>query len=310
VVFLGNLKLLLFQLLEYEYSAARSGGGLPPVSVNHGKAEKICPIPSPRRGRHNCSLSLSADNARMKAYVETHYYDGGFKADFFPGCRPKILPPLDVVGLKSTEAELATGDYALELSLFRCDGRLVTWLACYTRGFDLQHGDRGAYCGVGIWLVDAVVVHSSHLIAFLREAAANIAKGNARSPETSGKLQSFISQFADLAWCTPAAQVAASAKVERTSYLLLPDNGKPSFDLAGFDVVWQSMAKMRNVSFSRRVYFLQTSSNLHVKHVEHLAFRDALTYAEHIIHAINDNRGGPPALGQADGLTNVRATVA
>jgi hypothetical protein len=232
----------------------------------------------------------------MQVFVETHYYDGGLKTCLVPGSRrPDFVPSADLIGLRSTEAELAEGDYALELTQIHSRSHHIIWLGCYTKGMDFKHGDRSTYCGVGVWLVDAVLIHSLHLVAFLRDAAAKVALGPTTLPETLGKLRVFADEFAELGWCAPRNQARSPRQAtnalygsgDDTSYLLLPDNRRESFDLAGIDLVGQCRISSSSKPYSRRVYFLAPRSRVFARQTEQLAYKSALTYAEHLIHTMD-----------------------
>jgi hypothetical protein len=232
---------------------------------------------------------------KMQVYVEIHSYDGGFISRLIPDQqRPTTLPTTDQVGLRSNEVELAPNDYALELALFDAGGHRVIWLGCYTRGTDLKYGDRGTYCGIGVWLVDANLIHSLHLVRFLQNATAKIAVAHHRIQDVLAKLETFANDFHHLGWCAPIAQSDArlesvntnEQRNQQTSYLVLPDNQQTSFDLVGIDILRQSVGKHKLKTNSRRLYILASHSRIYVPETDHIEYTNALTYAEQVIHSV------------------------
>lgn len=90
----------------------------------------------------------------IAAHIECHYYASGFKSRLFGlETRPDYLPSAESVGLRN-EAVLKEGDYAVELVRRSVLDRRVTWLGIYVPAIDAVYGDRGNYCGVGVWLVE------------------------------------------------------------------------------------------------------------------------------------------------------------
>lgn len=84
--------------------------------------------------------------------------------------RPAWLPLIENIGLHN-DAYLAPGEFAVELSRLAFDdatsvGKGVTWLGVYAHATDV-HGDRGNYCGVGIWLTEGIVVDTESALRLL-----------------------------------------------------------------------------------------------------------------------------------------------
>ena len=230
----------------------------------------------------------------MQFFVEAHYYDGGFKTELVPnGLRPSFLPSPEVIGLKSTEAELAAGEFAIEIASFAICAEPISWIACYTRGRDLQHGDRGSYCGVGIWVVGATLKHARHLVNVLAGATENLAATAALSTETRSKLVSFVNELPNLGWFVPykGAEIPKPARentFSTTSYLMLSDHSKSGFDLVSVDMLGHFLVMPYSHESIRRLYFLGRKSRIFVQPTEQFTFKNALTYAEHIIHSIGN----------------------
>jgi hypothetical protein len=104
--------------------------------------------------------------SKIEAYIECHYFASGFKSVFVGADkRPNILPNADSVGL-SNEIQLKSPDFAVEITR-RNNGRNLTWIGVYKASVDLDYGDRGNYCGIGVWLVDCSPSHSHILIKSL-----------------------------------------------------------------------------------------------------------------------------------------------
>jgi hypothetical protein len=235
----------------------------------------------------------------MKTYIETHSYDGGFRTLLVPsGHRPRVLPAPDCVGLRSHEVELAENDYALEFASFQRGSHLVSWLGCFTRGTDLSFGDRGGYCGVGMWLVDVGLIHSVHLIRFLHSVTAKITEHNYPTSEIIGKLDVFVHGFPELGWCVPQAPTLSmtgavlweDSRDLQSTYVVIPDNQQSDFDIAGIDILRFGIGRSGG-SRSRRVYILARNSKIYAREVERLEYKNALTYAEHVIHSAKAKTG-------------------
>jgi hypothetical protein len=103
---------------------------------------------------------------KVEAYIECHYFSSGFKSVFIGNDkRPSFLPNADSVGL-SNEIQLKNPDFAVEVTR-RDNGRNLTWIGVYKSSVDLDYGDRGNYCGIGVWLVDCSPIHTKLLIESL-----------------------------------------------------------------------------------------------------------------------------------------------
>jgi hypothetical protein len=154
---------------------------------------------------------------------------------------------------------------------------------------DLIYGDRGTYCGVGIWLIDTLLWHSIHMISFLRGATARIAFDNRVTEETAAKLSNFLDRLSDLAWCVPSepdpdvtTDGGYAPSTDRTAYIILPNSQKPTFNLAAMDILQQLFTNSAPLNYERRLYLLTQRSRLHVCETETLPYNDAQAYADHI----------------------------
>lgn len=224
----------------------------------------------------------------MQIFVETHFYDGGFKSELVSHhLRPSVLPSPDHVGLKSSEVQLAAGEFTFELSFFRQGPHFVSWIGCYTLGEDNKLGDRGTYCGVGVWLVDGTLKHGLHLMNFLMEATKNLAATNVPSSEARFKLTEFATAFSSLEWATDSAvcHPGGVGSPPAPSYIFL-NTDRASLELTAIDILGQFLIGSRSTQTIRRVYFLTNASQIFVRQTERLSYHNAVTYAEHIIHSV------------------------
>ena len=102
-------------------------------------------------------------------FIELHYYSAGLKSKIIGvNERPEWLPDLDLVGLHN-DVFPAQGEYVVELSRHKRADKLITWIGVYSYGMDDRYGDRGNYNGVGVWLIDAIPIHTGLIISTLRE---------------------------------------------------------------------------------------------------------------------------------------------
>lgn len=99
---------------------------------------------------------------KSEAYIECHYFESGFKSKFLGKERPDYLPSAESVGLHN-EVILRGDDYSLEVVRFNAE-RKITWIGYFISSQDKDYGDRGNYCGVGVWLVNYLPIHISALI--------------------------------------------------------------------------------------------------------------------------------------------------
>lgn len=92
---------------------------------------------------------------KAEVHVECHFYSAGLKSKFIgENPRPAYLPSHESVGL-TNEAHLMEEDYCVEFLRRRSNDRKVAWLAVHVPAVDDVYGDRGNYCGVGVWFVES-----------------------------------------------------------------------------------------------------------------------------------------------------------
>lgn len=108
--------------------------------------------------------------------LEAHYYDGGLRTSHLSvGTRPEWCPPPEVLETDSLERET---DIAICCSRILRGDRDLTWVGVYVSAPDRQHGNRGTHVGVGLWLLDGVVIYQRLLIDFLYKLAALLRGGS------------------------------------------------------------------------------------------------------------------------------------
>ena len=223
----------------------------------------------------------------MRALVEVQYYDGGLVSEIIPDRRDLSIPDLPRgFGLKSNEAEIAARDYVVEFADMGSASTSLRWLGVYTGARDFALGDRGGYCGVGVWLVGATIKHGLHLLNLLKEAADHLAASTGFSDEMRFRLVAFARELPDLDWCVPdrgASAVCAAATPIQSSYLRLDGNDRNCLDLVGIDILGRTLLASLGSRPSRRVYFLTGAGRIFVP-TQKLEFANALTYAEDMIH--------------------------
>ena len=154
----------------------------------------------------------------MKAFIEAHYYDNGFISESLPRVnRLGGLPTPDKVGPKSSEIELAPGDYAFEISRWSQPDSDVLWIGCFTHTTDRTHGDRGNYCGAGIWLIDCVPINISHFLNFLKSLTDNIARGGGPAESDQIRTARFLVELPSLGWTTESNRVLVTPRIDLAS---------------------------------------------------------------------------------------------
>lgn len=100
--------------------------------------------------------------------LEVLFFSSGLKSKLYGAeRRPDWLPAVDRIGLQN-DVYLAPGQHVIDFSrLCRTDGGGgVGWIGIYAYGKDL-YGDRGNFCGVGVWLIDGLVLDHRRLLQVL-----------------------------------------------------------------------------------------------------------------------------------------------
>ncbi len=100
--------------------------------------------------------------------LEVLFFSSGLKSKLYGAeRRPDWLPAVDRIGLQN-DIYLAPGQHVIDFSrLCRSDGGGgVGWIGIYAYGKDL-YGDRGNFCGVGVWLIDGLVLDHRRLLQVL-----------------------------------------------------------------------------------------------------------------------------------------------
>lgn len=210
--------------------------------------------------------------SKVEAYIECHYFASGFKSVFVGADkRPNILPNADSVGL-SNEIQLKSPDFAVEITR-RNNGRNLTWIGVYKASVDLDYGDRGNYCGIGVWLVDCSPIHSHILIKSLLGLCAGL--------ENASPSKAFLSSV-DEFYRDYLFKCLISNDVLPTSFIGLPyfkdrydknkyirlDNGSPN----GLSLLVNSVRSMifakQESEHNRILYIVGNSSKLTVSSID------------------------------------------
>ena len=199
----------------------------------------------------------------MKVSVESHYFDNGFKTDFYGLESRNALPSCEMVGLNSNEVELGAGDSCVEIALIGKGGKSYVWLAHYAHHPDLTHGDRGNYAGVGVWLENEIPVNISAFLRFLVKSIGYLRKNGFK------KTAAITSQFnvfcadKELRWSIPLDVVPPTIREGKfperslkTENFLADASDKLALDLVSSSIAsFLATSAVKN-STNRRIYLL------------------------------------------------------
>lgn len=126
-------------------------------------------------------------------FLEAIFFSGGIRSAFYGASeRPGWLPALECIGLHN-DVYLSQGQHAVEVSRLKfTDGRPgtgVTWLGIYGHSTDV-YGDRGNYCGVGVWYAAGVVIDVERTLRTLQDLMELL-----QESRPSGASQSLTPEF-------------------------------------------------------------------------------------------------------------------
>jgi hypothetical protein len=144
----------------------------------------------------------------VDAFLEAHHYDGGLRTVPLGrgGARPDWAPHAERVGFRD-EFVLTDRDQAIEFYRVRHQGRKLTWLAVYRRSVDRSYGDRRNHAGVGVWLIDQMVVEPRKLLKGLSVMAEAVSQNGPLDLESDAAhfLSGFLPKYLLAMDSVPAA---------------------------------------------------------------------------------------------------------
>ena len=137
---------------------------------------------------------LPDSTAAVQAFLEAHFYDGGLRTVplGLGGARPDWAPDAERVGFRD-EFVLGDTDQIVEFYRMLHHGRRLTWLAVYRRSIDRSYGDRRNHAGIGVWLIDQMIVDPHKLLKALGVMADAVGASGPASLE--GDAANFLSTF-------------------------------------------------------------------------------------------------------------------
>lgn len=228
-------------------------------------------------------------------FVECHYYSSGLKSVFCGGePRPKWLPAIDSVGLHN-EVELKGDDYAVDFTRFELEDRKLSWLAVYKCSKDQDYGDRGNYCGVGIWFVDSFPTYPTKILGGLSKLCSLIQEFGI-NPEFEQNLEGFldfVQPFLNPAQWLPSFVVGMRyGKVSSysvTAYVRLPE-GVALGVLS--TAVQRLMFSSKELPYNRMVFWAVREGKVKVDQVQELeALEDFVNLEAFTAGVLRQNSG-------------------
>jgi hypothetical protein len=136
--------------------------------------------------------------------LEALYFAGGLRSKLYgASVRPAWAPEFERVGLQN-DVYPAAGQFIADLSRFAHAGpdrRVpVTWYGVYGHAEDL-YGDRGVFCGVGLWVAGTSLVDSEpvfdmllSLVAMLQRARMDDGRPTAEFDATATRALRFVAE--------------------------------------------------------------------------------------------------------------------
>jgi len=209
----------------------------------------------------------------MPLFLEMLFYDSGLQFELYPKIgRPKYLPPQESIGLRSTEAELQPGDYAIELSLFESDQSKISWIGCFTNAADRTLGNRGGSCGCGMWLVDEAPIATSSIINVLIKATNEIAKNFGPTDNLRRSFSELFPKLSERGCSLPLASlpnelwgpIFEKNGNRNSAYSSLPSSDEGAISLVAGDIRGVFFGSSANFQYNRYVYFLGSNRRLAV----------------------------------------------
>lgn len=196
-------------------------------------------------------------------FLEYYQYSRGLEAHFLgEEGRPAWLPSSDSVGLHN-EVELASGEYVVELARVANAEHRITWIGCFTHAVDKVHGDRGNYCGVGVWLVDAWPLYATHIVNALFRLCGLLTEGNSAASleaELNKFRVKYLGSYVRNLELLPRAMstMPFSTGVPRTKYFRLrrDDALDKRFESVGRSILELCVAAPANFDAGRILYLL------------------------------------------------------
>lgn len=113
----------------------------------------------------------AADTTARAVLLEALFFAGGLRTQLHRAdARPAWVPAFERVGLHN-DVYPAPGQFIADLSRFprrpaHGGAPTATWYGIYGHAVDL-HGDRGVFCGVGLWVAGSALVDSESIYDML-----------------------------------------------------------------------------------------------------------------------------------------------
>lgn len=162
-------------------------------------------------------MDASTITEREILLLEVLYFSSGLKSRLYGSAqRPGWLPSIDRIGLQN-DLYLGPGQHVVDVSrLIGTDGvHRATWIGLYTHAKDL-YGDRGNFCGVGVWLPDGLILDHHGLLHVLN--ALLVPLNGAAPPSSTTEIDERIAGD-----CQRALDFLAANALGKT----LPGSGQP-----------------------------------------------------------------------------------
>jgi hypothetical protein len=162
-------------------------------------------------------MNASAFTERETLLLEVLYFSSGLKSRLYGAAqRPGWLPSIDRIGLQN-DLYLGPGQHVVDVSrLVGADGtHRTTWIGLYTHAKDL-YGDRGNFCGVGVWLSDGLILDHHGLLHVLN--ALLVPLNGAAPPSSTNEIDERVAGD-----CQRALDFLAVNALGKT----LPGSGQP-----------------------------------------------------------------------------------
>ena len=243
---------------------------------------------------------MKADPSQVPQQIllEVLYFAGGIRSKLYGShARPDWVPPSEQIGLQN-DVYLAPGQFALDFSRFRYADDVARegaahWLGVYGHAKDL-YGDRGNFCGVGLWVQGICLPDTENLYDMLLKLVSALQKAGLKDDGLSTAFDDVATRAIDFA-VTPANWLGAakscltpdfgSSYGARATYVVLDESPMPGARLpVDLGLAVDALFVSQPQDVPARVLFLPSSE---------INF-DSRVGADRIVKGVNALFGEPP----------------
>lgn len=202
-------------------------------------------------------------------FLEVHHFRSGLEVSLVNSpTRPDWLPPTGVVQLSQSIA-IRPDELVVEFSRHRRSGKLITWIGAY-RASETSYGNRGAYCAVGVWLVDRLPIDAFAIVSGLTVLSEKLSVGgfNEIIQDNCEKFQrNFLplhSTFVDLTKADNIGLPYDEKGFPATLFVRMPkdETEEGSLEILAASVLDQALGEKSSSAHSRIIYVFNPTTKI------------------------------------------------